>query len=95
MLDDEGMSSRESAAFLCSHFFAATHPVLYVVRSGGDWQFLCGGDHERAEKPRVVHREHLLGRDSTLRELGELAEGRQAEREAVGRPWSRKLVSNE
>jgi YD repeat-containing protein len=36
------MPERETAAYVCSHIFAATRPVLLVSREDGDWQFLCG-----------------------------------------------------
>ncbi|QGZ39314.1 hypothetical protein IP92_02438 [Pseudoduganella flava] len=74
-------------AFVCPHVFHAERPILLVVHEGGDWQFLCGGtDHSDG---RLVGIGHLIERDATLREVEDLAEGEQAERERVGAPWLR------
>ena len=80
---------REAAAFVCSHIFNATCPVLLVSREDGDWQFLCGGTHDADEKPRVVGLNHLLERDATLREILDLPSDWDAERSAVSAPWKR------
>jgi hypothetical protein len=37
---------REIAAFVCSHIFKNTHPLLLVARENGDWMFLCGQVHD-------------------------------------------------
>ena len=33
--------------------FENTRLIFLVVHSEGDWQFLCGGDHEENEIPKV------------------------------------------
>ena len=80
---------RETAAYVCSHIFDATRPVLLVSREDGDWQFLCGGSHEADEKPRVVGLNHLVERDTTLREILDLPSDWDAERSEVNAPWTR------
>ena len=79
----------ETAAFVCSHVFENSRPVLLVSRAGGDWQCLCGGGHEAQKKPRVVGLNHLVERDRTLSELQDLQPDWEAERTAIGEPWVR------
>jgi hypothetical protein len=59
----------ETAAFICGHVFDQSRPILLVSHEGGDWQFLCGGDHQPCDRPRVVGINHLLDRDPSLRTL--------------------------
>jgi hypothetical protein len=79
----------EIPAFVCSHVFENTRPVLLVSRAGDDWQLLCGGDHETDEVPRVVGLNHLLQRDPTLAEVLDLPANWEAERDHVGSLWQR------
>lgn len=81
-----------TAAFVCEHVFGATRPVLYVCRSGGDWQFLCGGDHGPEETPRLVGVGHLIERDPSLETILDLPRGWEAERESALSPWSRTRI---
>ena len=85
---------REAAAFVCSHIFANSRPVLLVAREDGDWMFLCGAEHPEEEKYEVVGVEHLLERDPALRELNDLEDNQEAERSAVGEPWVRTRIDN-
>ena len=79
----------EVAAYVCSHVFNNTRPVLLVSRAGGDWQCLCGGAHDTAELPSVVGLNHLIGRDTTLREIVDLAADWEAERASPKDRWIR------
>jgi hypothetical protein len=79
----------ETAVFVCSHILDESRLILLVSRMGGDWQCLCGGEHEPREVPFVVGLNHLLDRDRTLVELQDLPQGWEAERAAVGKPWMR------
>lgn len=81
---------RECAAFVCSHVFENTRPVLLVCRADGDWQFLCGGEHDAAELPQVIGLEHLLERDPTLDELRDLEDEWEAERASQTSLWYRR-----
>jgi hypothetical protein len=78
----------ETAAFICSHVLKFERPVLLVVRSAGDWQFLCGDVHS-AESAHVVGANHLFDRDERLRELQDLPVDWWAERSSVDAPWVR------
>jgi hypothetical protein len=80
----------EGAAFICGHVFDQSRPVLLVSHGDGDWQFLCGGDHEPGDRPHVVGLNHLLARDASLRELLDLPSDWEAERVDEGSPWERK-----
>jgi hypothetical protein len=77
----------EVAAYVCSHIFENTRPILLVSRAGGDWQCLCGGQHEAGEIPKVVGLNHLLERDPTLLELKNLPGEWEAERTSANEPW--------
>lgn len=77
----------ETLAYVCSHVFNDTRPILLVSRAGGDWQCLCGGSHETGEVPNVVGLNHLLERDKSLRELKDLPAEWEAERKSVNAPW--------
>jgi hypothetical protein len=85
----ESVNLMETAAFVCSHVFENSRPVLLVSRAGGDWQFLCGGGHEAQEKPHVVGLNHLVERDGSLSELVDLPPDWEAERTGIGEPWIR------
>ena len=76
--------------FICSHIFENTKPILLVSRQGGDWQFLCGENHDVNEKPKVVCAGHLLERDPTLKEIANLPVDWEAERTAIGDKWVKK-----
>lgn len=77
----------EIAAYVCSHVFENSKPVLLVSRAGGDWQCLCGGDHAADEVPNVVGLNHLLDRDPSLRELEDLPMDWEAERTTTKQKW--------
>lgn len=86
------MSAREEAAFVCSHVFNDTRPVLLVARENGDWMYLCGRPHASTERYEVVGREHLLQRDPTLAGTADLSDQMEAERSAVGSDWVRRRL---
>ena len=84
----------EFAAYVCSHVFEHTRPVLLVARDDGDWQFLCGGAHAPDELPRVVGLNHLIDADPSLRQALDLPIDWEAERAFVGGPWTRRIVTD-
>ena len=78
-------------AYVCLHVFDSSRPILLVSRSGGDWSFLCGAEHEdTAENYRVVGKGHILDRDATLNELADLGSDWEAERASVSDAWVRR-----
>ncbi len=82
----------ELAAYVCSHVFDNTRPILLVSRASGDWQCLCGGEHDSGEVPYVVGLNHLIERDSTLVELQDLPDEWEAERASPREAWIRTRV---
>jgi hypothetical protein len=74
-------------AFICSHIFKFERPVLCVSHADGDWQFVCGEDHE--DGPRLVGLGHLITRDPSLADVLDLPVDYMAERSEVGAPWIR------
>lgn len=84
----------EIAAYICSHVYENSRPILLVSRDGGDWQCLCGGEHDVGEVPRVVGLNHLVERDPTIAELFDLPVDWEAERVRVGSKWMRSKVSH-
>ncbi|MFN8298867.1 MAG: hypothetical protein U0T75_07160 [Chitinophagales bacterium] len=77
----------EQPAFICSHIFKNSHPVLLVIKEQADIQFLCGMEHENAEIPQVVGVAHLLERDKTLNQLMSIEFDFEAERKTVNEDW--------
>ena len=75
--------------YVCSHVFGTTRPVLLVSRAYGDWQCLCGGYHGPSEVPRVVELDDLLEHDSSLKQVLDLPDDWEAERDGVSDPWIR------
>ena len=82
----------ETPCYICLHVFENSRPVLLVSKEGGDWQFLCGGEHGQDELPRVVGINHLLSRDNTLLELLDLNDNWEAERKSLKDPWTRRKI---
>ena len=83
---------RERAAFVCRHVFEGSRPVRLVAHESGDWQFLCGEEHEPGDGPRVVGLNHLTERDPSIVAVLELPSGWEAERRDVGGPWVRRQI---
>lgn len=64
--------------------------MTLVSRPEGDWCFLCGKEHDDdASSYRVVGIGHLFDQDPSLKELKELPEDWEAERENPGSKWKR------
>jgi hypothetical protein len=74
-------------AYVCSHVFDSSKPVLLVMREDNDLMCMCGEFHEADETYHVIDAEQLIARDQTLRKVAELANDIGAERAAVGEPW--------
>ena len=77
------------AVYLCEHVFERSRPILYVSRDGGDWQFLCGGEHADEAQPRVVGIRHIFEMDPSLRSVADLPAEWEAERASFDGPWTR------
>jgi hypothetical protein len=86
---------RETAAFVCSHVFQNTRPVLLVARENGDWMYLCGKPHAPDEEFQVVGAEHLLQRDPSLADILDLQDNCEAERPHASAVWSRMPLTHE
>jgi hypothetical protein len=88
--DRDDDDTTETAAFVCGHVFDRTKRVLLAVHDDdGDWQFLCGDDHDADDPPRVIGLNHVPESDPTVREVMDLPRGWVAERHAVGAAWNR------
>jgi hypothetical protein len=87
------MSAHEIGAFVCSHIFEASRPILLVSREDGDWMFLCGAMHAEGEKYRFVGINHLVERDPGLRETLDLPDHFEAERDEQGGRWRRQPLT--
>jgi hypothetical protein len=79
----------------CKHVAAGSRAIALVTRyDDGDWSFSCGQtDHaEETEENNdfvVVHVDHVLGRDPSIKQVADLPKGWSAEREGLGKPWRR------
>jgi hypothetical protein len=84
-------------AFICSHIFDATRPVLLVVRTDEGWSLLCGDEHDWSvpDSLRLVGIGHILERDASLQQVMDLPSGYEAERQSVGAKWIRQVTPEE
>lgn len=83
-------------AYVCSHVFDQTRPILLVSRPDGDWCFLCGENHpDDASAYKVVGIGHVLDQDPSLRPLDDLPPNWDAERKKVGEEWKRTPLDQE
>ena len=80
----------DEKCYACTHVLSAARPVLYACREDADVILACGADdHEQSiDDWKVVHRGHLLDLDSSLMAIPDLADHEEAERVAVGKPWT-------
>ena len=86
------MTNNETPAYVCSHVFNRTRPVLLVSRDDGDWQLLCGEPHEAEERPRVVGLNHLVANDPTLNVILNLPPDWEAERASQSEQWVQRRI---
>lgn len=77
----------EIPCFICSHVYNKTKPILLVCKEDGDWQFLCGEDHDVEEIPKLVGLNHIIESDNTISEILNLKNNFEAERKVVGGKW--------
>lgn len=80
---------RHLEVFICKRV-AEGAPILHVSHeAGGDWQFLCGGQHEDdgEDGALVVCLEHMVVGDPSLNELAGMCRGSYAERATQGESW--------
>ncbi len=77
------------AAYVCSHVFGNTEPVLLVSRAGDGWRCLCGDDHDPNESLKVLGWKDLVQRDPSLAELINLPNDWEAARLSTGSRWIR------
>jgi hypothetical protein len=85
---------RNLGVFICKRV-AEGATILHVSHEAdGDWQFLCGGQHEDdgEDGALVVCLEGVVVRDPSLNELAEMCRGSYADRAAQGESW---LVTDE
>ncbi len=83
--------NNEIPVFVCGHVFEKKRPVLLVMYDD-DWQFLCGGEHDEDEVPRVVGLNHLIDDDPSLRAVLDLPPNWGAERLSIRSPWHRRPI---
>lgn len=83
---------RSTLCISCTHVVDGGDSVMVVSRSGGDWVLLCGHtDHshdEDDETLRILHWQHLVDRDPSLKDMIPALEvDYSAERTVVGGEW--------
>jgi hypothetical protein len=77
----------DRAVFTCRHVLGEGRPILSVSHDpDGDWQFLCGGDHEDSDAA-VVSLAAIVSRDPSLVTLADMPICREASRDAPEAPW--------
>lgn len=86
----------EIGVIVCIHIFNSEKPVSMAVHDDeGDWQFLCGSEHDGIEEARLVEISHPFERDPTLNEIAELPLGFMARRSEVGGAWEKEVLPAE
>ena len=77
------------AAITTRQVLEGTQPIRQVVHYGDDhsWAFTCGTT-DKQDDLKVVHLEHLVALDATIRSIAGLEPGWTAWREGVGKPWT-------
>lgn len=78
------------AVFVCDNVRLRGMPILYVSHDEeGDWQFLCGGQHEDdgPDDGALVCLHEVVERDQSLNELAEMCPLSVAQRDRLGDPW--------
>lgn len=78
------------AAFTC-RLVSEGAPILHVSHDDdGDWQFLCGGQHEDDgdDGPVVACLGCVVGQDPTLNELASMCTGHRADRATLSDAWT-------
>jgi hypothetical protein len=80
----------ELRCYTTVRFVEGHSSILGVVRDvDGEWQFLDGGEADRADLITVTHAADVIDRDPSLIECRDLPVGWEAWRDAVGKPWVR------
>jgi Domain of unknown function (DUF4262) len=79
---------RHRAVYVCAHVLARA-PILYVAHDAeGDWQFLCGQQHDNPDSVRMLCLEEVVAADPDLNKLAKLDKGLQATRQQIGAEWA-------
>jgi len=82
---------RHLRVYACENVWDKGADVLNVFHDeDGDWQFLCGGDHdddEAAERIRILCLDHIPARDASINSVSKLPRGGFAVRSSKGEPW--------
>lgn len=75
--------------YVCPHVFIGSADVIFAVRDfDGDWQFLCGAEHDaESEGPHHIGVGHLTAVDTRVHELAVLMPGQFAERQSTDSEW--------
>lgn len=80
---------RHTAIYTCQRVLDGA-PILMVAHDeDGDWQFLCGGDHEEEgeDEGKLACLECMVASDLSLNEVAGMDIGFQAERSGLDHAW--------
>jgi hypothetical protein len=80
---------RHTGVFTCKRVVEGA-PILHVAHDeDGDWQFLCGGDHEEEgeDEGKLICLEHLVAGDPSLNQLADMCRHSRAERSDREQDW--------
>ena len=83
----------DKGCFTCSHVMEGTPVLFFAHEEDGDLQFLCGASgHDSEKECRWLHTAHVLEWYPDLLTLPIVEMGFEAERTAVGAPWTVTLI---
>ena len=76
-----------TAVFTCVHVLNQERPILHVIHDGdGDWQFLCGAQHD-VDEARVIALAEAYELDPSVGALARLGYGHSADRTDKNSAW--------
>jgi hypothetical protein len=81
---------RHTGVYICKRV-ADGAPILHVAHEEeGDWQFLCGGEHEDGsdDGPLLVCLEHVVAQDPTTNALASMCTMHRADRATPEAEWT-------
>ncbi|MEQ9264014.1 MAG: hypothetical protein RLN81_02250 [Balneolaceae bacterium] len=90
----EAKPSIHTSVFICEHIFNKEDIIKYVVKEDNEFQFLCGKDHEIDELPRVVGLGHIIDYDESIKDILDIEDGYEAERNDENGNWTIRKLSD-
>jgi hypothetical protein len=80
--------SPDTACFSCRHVVSDGLPILHVSHdSDGEWQFLCGQNHEESDA-KIIGIGEIVRIDPTVNRIADMPTGFAADRKTIRDDWT-------